>query len=83
MQDHFNMKPSNPTHKLAGILEKADREEILAREEIAFLLRLKQRSQINDLFQAARVLRHRYFGENVFLYGFIYISTYCRNNCNF
>ena len=83
MQDYFHMKPSNPTHKLAGILEKADREEILAREEIAFLLRLKQRSQINDLFQAARVLRHRYFGENVFLYGFIYISTYCRNNCNF
>ncbi len=79
----FHMKPNNPTHTLAGILEKADREEILTREEIAFLLGLKQKSQINELFQAARDLRHRHFGDNVFLYGFIYISTYCRNNCNF
>ncbi len=79
----FHMKPNNPTHTLAGILEKADREEILTREEIAFLLGLKQKSQINDLFQAARDLRQRHFGDNVFLYGFIYISTYCRNNCNF
>jgi len=77
------MKPSNPTHKLAKILGKTEREEILTREEIAFLLGLKQKSQINDLFQAARDLRQRYFGDNVFLYGFIYISTYCRNNCNF
>ncbi len=53
IQNHFHMKPSNSTHKLAGILEKAKREEILTREEIAFLLHLKQRSQINDLFQTA------------------------------
>jgi len=72
-----------PRHKLSGILEKAKREEILAGEEIAFLLRLEQNSQIKDLFQAARDLRHRYFGDKVFFYGFIYISTYCRNNCNF
>ena len=77
------MKQNDTCYKLAGILQKADREEILNREEIAFLLRLKQKSQINDLFQLARNLRHRHFGDKVFLYGFIYLSTYCRNNCNF
>ena len=77
------MKHSNPKHKLTAILKKADQEEILTREEIVFLLRLQQNSQINDVFEAARKLRQRYFGDRVFLYGFIYISTYCRNNCNF
>ena len=77
------MVHDNPKHKLTGILEKADREELLTRDEIAFLLQLNQKSQIDSLFQTARDLRHRYFGPQVFLYGFIYISTYCRNNCNF
>lgn len=77
------MKHGNPKHKLAGILEKAHQEEILAREEIVFLLHLKQDHHINTVFQAARRLRRRYFDDRVFLYGFIYISTFCRNNCRF
>ena len=77
------MRQSNPRHKLAEILEKADQEEILTKEEIAFLLHLKQNSQTNAVFQAAGKLRRRYFGDRIFLYGFIYISTYCHNNCNF
>lgn len=77
------MKQNNSRYKLAGILEKADQEKILTREEIAFLLSLRQTRQINAVFQAAGKLRRRYFGSRVFLYGFIYISTYCRNNCNF
>lgn len=36
-----------------------------------------------EIFQAARALRGRYFGKRIFLYGFLYISTYCRNNCIF
>ena len=78
-----HMIHNNPRHKLTGILQKADREEILTRDELAFLLHLNERSQIDSLFQTARGLRDRYFGNKVFLYGFIYISTYCRNNCNF
>jgi methylornithine synthase len=77
------MNHSNPRHKLAAILEKADQEATLTREEIACLLQLRQNSQIKALFQAAAKLRRRYFGDRVFLYGFIYISTFCRNNCSF
>jgi methylornithine synthase len=77
------MQQSNPKHKLTGILEKADQEEILSREEIVSLLHLKQARHINAVFQTARRLRRRYFGDRVFLYGFLYISTFCRNNCNF
>jgi len=77
------MNQNRSSHKLAAILEKADREEILNREEISFLLRLKPARQTNAIFQTARNLRHRHFGDKVFFYGFIYISTFCRNNCNF
>lgn len=35
------------------------------------------------LFRAARELRRCHFGDRVFLYGFVYLSTYCRNDCRF
>lgn len=69
--------------KLAAILEKATQEELLDRGEIIFLLGLTQESQIDALFETARNIRSRCFGNQVFLYGFIYISTYCRNHCSF
>ena len=74
----------NDSHyKLAEILEKAQQEEILDKGEIVFLLGLRQKNQIDIVFEAARQLRFRHFGDLVFLYGFIYISTFCRNQCNF
>jgi len=77
------MNLSRPGHKLAAILAKADQEAALTREECAFLLNLGQDKHIDAVFRAARKLRRRYFGDRVFLYGFIYTSTYCRNNCSF
>lgn len=35
------------------------------------------------LFEWARNERQRVFGDKIFLYGFVYFSTWCRNNCNF
>ena len=79
----YLMKQSDSQHKLNIILEKAHQEERLDREEIVFLLGLRQNSEIDAVFKAAREVRLRHFGNRVFLYGFIYISTYCRNHCNF
>jgi methylornithine synthase len=69
--------------ELAKILERARREEALDGTEIEFLLSLTQKNQIEALFEAARELRARYFGNRIFLYGFVYLSTFCRNQCNF
>lgn len=68
---------------LDTILSKASVELPLRREEIAFLLSLKDSRNIARLFQTARLLRQRHFGKKIFLYGFIYFSTYCRNDCRF
>ena len=35
------------------------------------------------VFSAAREMRSRHTGDAVFLYGFVYFSTYCRNACAF
>jgi methylornithine synthase len=42
-----------------------------------------ERDEAEPLFEAARELRRRHFGDAVFLYGFVYYSTYCRNSCSF
>ena len=66
-----------------GILDKAHKEVPLTKKDIIFLLSLNDHTEIAKVFQMACKLRERYFGNKVFLYGFVYFSTYCRNDCAF
>ncbi|MDO4541953.1 MAG: methylornithine synthase PylB [Bacillota bacterium] len=65
------------------IIEKALTKEVLNKEEVMELLSLTAPEDTEALFKAAREARAKYFGNGIFLYGFVYFSTYCRNNCNF
>lgn len=65
------------------ILEKACCGQTLDEVEVASLLATPPGKQLDNLFATARTLRERAFGEEVFLYGFIYLSTYCQNHCCF
>ena len=75
------VKPA--TSKLDGILKKATKDVPLEREELLFLLRLSDEEDLCKVFETARFLRTRYFQNKVFIYGFVYFSTYCRNECAF
>jgi len=55
---------------------------ILTKEEIISYLG-SEGSEMERLFALARAERERIFGNRIFMYGFVYFSTYCRNNCNF
>ena len=55
----------------------------LSLSETEQLLRLPGPDEAEPLFAAAREQRRRHFGNAVFLYGFVYYSTYCRNSCAF
>ncbi len=68
---------------LNSTLAKAKEGNVLSKKEITFLLNLEDAEQIDRLFQAACDLRRKHFGDTIFLYGFIYTSTYCRNDCHF
>jgi len=77
--------PANrsPNHKLNSLLSNAKRSERLEEEDIRFLLGIEDRELIGRVFEAARNLRHEHFGDSIFLYGFIYFSTFCSNDCAF
>lgn len=55
----------------------------LALGDVEYLLELDNFEDAEVLFSAAREQRRRYFGDAIFLYGFVYYSTYCRNGCAF
>lgn len=74
---------TDANHWLADILAKAEQESPLSEKELTFLLNLNEPDQLDRLFQSARKLRRRYFENRLFLYGFIYASTFCRNDCLF
>jgi methylornithine synthase len=56
-----------------GVLGEADLARLLDADEGA----------VGELYAAARAQREQRFGDRVFLYGFVYFSTYCRNACTF
>lgn len=68
---------------VAEIIEKAVRDARISPDETAELLAVKEDEDISDLFAAAGSVRDKVFGNKVFIYGFVYFSTHCRNNCAF
>lgn len=55
----------------------------LTKEAIIELLETKDEEKIQNLFAEARSVRERQFGKKMFLYGFVYFTTWCRNDCAF
>ncbi|PKM79705.1 MAG: methylornithine synthase PylB [Firmicutes bacterium HGW-Firmicutes-14] len=68
---------------LDDILYKAENGISLSSQEIIHLLTLKDTGSVKKVMKSARKLREQYFTNKVFLYGFIYFSTYCKNHCTF
>jgi methylornithine synthase len=69
--------------RLESILERAEEGSLLSEIEIVDLLSIVDREEREALFAAARRVRAKNTGDKVFLYGFVYLSTYCRNDCHF
>lgn len=68
---------------LPTILSKAVEGKPFVKNEIKYLLGLQKKDDIDLLQRVARLVRSKYFGNKVFLYGFLYFSTYCKNDCKF
>ncbi|RLB41460.1 MAG: methylornithine synthase PylB [Deltaproteobacteria bacterium] len=79
----MSMKRFQSRHRFEFILNSVKKGQRLFKDDITFLLGLKDQQQIQTMFETARALRTRHFGNKIFLYGFVYISTFCRNNCKF
>lgn len=66
-----------------GIIDRLLAGHPVDRSDLKCLLSLTDPEEVQALFAGARKARTRVFGKNIFLYGFLYFSTYCRNNCRF
>lgn len=53
------------------------------REQILDYLKTTDESKLEALFSSARKIRKDVQGDKIFAYGFVYFTTYCKNNCNF
>jgi methylornithine synthase len=79
----FERNPHIREDLMRSILERAEAGEPLAKGEIVRLLSNDQEEESEALFAAARKVRAQHTGNRAFLYGFVYLSTYCRNDCHF
>jgi len=68
---------------LDKILENYNNGMALSHSEIEYLLSVRVPEDMEKIFKVARTVRQQTFGNSVFLYGFVYFSTYCKNNCTF
>lgn len=68
---------------IEGILHRLESEIAPGPEDIRCLLAIEDSVQKEKLFAVARNRREHFFGNRIFLYGFIYFSTYCKNDCRF
>lgn len=68
---------------LDAVLKKARAEEPLTHSDLTRALSPADQAEREAIRAVARELRGRYTGDKVFTYGFVYLSTYCRNDCRF
>lgn len=69
--------------EVSAILNKLMTVHQAEREELICLLEIKEKDLLELLFSSARKIRDQVFLKKVFLYGFVYFSTWCKNHCNF
>ncbi len=69
--------------KTRSILEAALDGIPPSREDLEYLARMRNIETTLAMFKVARRICELNFGKKVFLYGFVYFSTYCRNVCTF
>lgn len=65
------------------LLAKATHGDPLEDEALERILTIDDSAQLSALMRTARGVRQRHFGDEIFLYGFLYASTHCRNHCRF
>ena len=71
------------TQRLTALLADMEQGMTPEKPDIAWLLEQRDPGDTARLYAAARSVRQRHFGSQVFFYGFLYFSTHCRNNCRF
>lgn len=65
------------------IIDRAVKGGEVGVDDVYELMSISDPKELETLYEAARKVRDARFGRKVFTYGFVYFSTYCKNNCAF
>lgn len=66
-----------------SILEKARECKGLTHREAAVLLEVSDPEIIEEIYQSAKVIKEKIYGNRIVLFAPLYISNYCVNNCEY
>ena len=79
----LQLSDNNTDKKLLEILDKASQSRQLSRQELLYLLKLKDKSKIELFFKTANFLRQKYHKNSCCVHGIIEISNYCIRGCQY
>ncbi len=66
---------------MRGLIDKLELERSLSREELHYLLSNFKKEDSEYLFERARTVSQRHFGNKIYVRGLIEFTNYCRFNC--
>lgn len=78
---HDEKEPS--LDEVKAIIEKSLNKDMLTVEETAVLLRIKNQDHLELVFDAARQLKERIYGNRIVMFAPLYVSNYCVNGCTY
>ncbi|MCC2508420.1 methylornithine synthase PylB [Methanimicrococcus blatticola] len=64
-------------------IEDIIQKKSLTDDDIRSMLSATDKAGLQRMFDAAVSVKNHYFGNDVYLYSFVYFSTYCKNQCTF
>lgn len=66
---------------IKSVLEKAKKRDGLSYEDIAVLLQVEDKEELNEIFKLAGEIKDSIYGKRVVIFAPLYVSDYCVNNC--
>lgn len=63
------------------LINKLEEERILSKQEFEFLINNFDEKLSEYLFERARKVRHKYYGNDIYIRGLIEFTNYCKNDC--
>lgn len=64
-----------------NVLNKAEKREKLDYKDIAILLEIEDKDQLDRMFNLAGQIKNEIYGNRVVLFAPLYVSNYCVNDC--
>ncbi len=67
--------------EIQGVIYKAKKREGLNHKEVAILLQIEDKNQMDQIFKLAGEIKESIYGKRIVMFAPLYVSNHCVNNC--